>query len=99
MENNFTLDHKSFKAFKNSSGLSSSETVFTYRQKGTTITSEYKGGEIEFGNIMGKFIPPQTIELLFQCKTKNNELLWGKSEGVIQKNSNGKLGIFLHGIG
>ena len=104
MENNFTLDRKSFKALNNSSGLSSSETVFTYKQEGNSITGKYKGGEIEFGDIIGKFIPPQTVELLFQCKTKNNELLSGKSEGTIQRNSNGKLGIsfkwqWLTGVG
>ncbi len=93
MKNNFTLNHKSFKALENSSGLSSSQTVFTYRQKGSSITGEYKGGEIELGSIMGKFIPPQTVELLFQCSTNSNELLSGKSKGIIQKNSNGKLGI------
>lgn len=93
MKNNLTLDHKRFKALENSSGLSGSETIFTYRQEGSLITGEYKGGEILFGNIVGKFIPPQTVELLFQCKTKSNELLSGKSEGVIKKNSNGKLGI------
>ncbi len=93
MENNFTLDCKRFRALENASGLSSSETIFTYRQEGSLITGEYKGGEIEFGNIVGKFIPPTTVELLFQCKTKNNALLSGKSEGVVQKNNNGKLTI------
>ena len=93
MKNNFTLDQKSFKALDNSSGVSSSETIFTYRQEGNLITGEYEGGEIVFGNIVGKFIPPQTVELLFQCKTKSNVLLSGKSEGIIQKNSNGKLNI------
>ena len=93
MDNDFTLDKKSFKALKNSSGLATSETIFSYRQNGNLISGEYKGGEIVFGNIVGKFIPPQTVELLFQCQTKSSELLSGKSEGKIQKNNNGKLNI------
>ena len=93
MENCFTLNNKRFKAIENDSGLSSSETIFTYKQNGNLITGKYKGGEIEFGNIVGAFIPPKTIKLLFQCKTKNNALLSGKSKGIIQKSSDGKLGI------
>ncbi|QBZ83352.1 n-acetylglutamate synthase [Hydrogenovibrio crunogenus] len=93
MENVFNLDKRRFKALANASGLSNSETIFSYRQNGNLITGEYQGGEIEFGNIIGKYIPPQTIELCFQCKTKDHEILSGKSKGTIQKNSSGKLNI------
>lgn len=93
MEKSFTLDNKSFKISENESGLSSSETIFSYRQKGSLIFGEYKGGDIDYGNIVGKFISPKTIELLFQCKTNSNELLSGKSTGIIEKKSNGKLSI------
>ncbi|MEY8218362.1 MAG: hypothetical protein RPT13_08500 [SAR324 cluster bacterium] len=93
METDFNINQKSFKTLDNSSGLSNSETIFTYSQSGCSVTGEYKGGEIEFGNIVGKFISPNTIELLFQCRTNSNELLSGSSKGVIQKDSNGKLTI------
>ena len=93
MENNFTLHGKSFKAVENDSGISSPATIFTYKQQGRLITGEYQGGEIEFGNIVGEFIPPQTIKVLFQCKTKDKALLSGKSVGVIKKTSSGKLAI------
>lgn len=93
MKSDFNLHQKSFKTINNSSGLSSSETIFTYEQSGNLVVGEYNGGEIEFGNIVGKFTSPNTIELLFQCKTNNNELLSGSSTGTIKKNSNGKLSI------
>ncbi len=93
MESDFNLHQISFKAIDNSSGLSSSETIFTYEQNGSLLVGSYKGGEIEYGNIVGKFIPSNTIELLFQCKTNDNQLLSGSSKGIIKKNSNGKLGI------
>lgn len=93
MEPDFNIHQKSFKAIDNSSGLSSSETIFTYEQNGSFVVGEYQGGEIEFGNIVGKFTSPNTVELLFQCKTTSNDLLSGGSKGTIQKTSNGKLGI------
>ena len=95
MELDFNLHQKSFKAIDNSSGLSNSNTIFTYEQNGSLVFGKYQGGEIEFGNIVGKFILPNTVELLFQCKTISNELLSGNSRGKIKKTKNGKLGILI----
>lgn len=87
------LNNKQFKAVDNSSGLSNSDTIFTYKQNGNLISGIYIGGDIEFGNIVGSVVEQQSINLLFQCKTTSGQLLSGKSHGRVQNGTNGKLEI------
>lgn len=86
-----TLHDKKFITTENKNGLSSNETIFHYFQDGKTITGTYKGGEIKEGFIVGKQTTNNTIELLFQCLTNDNELKAGSSKGIISKHSDGKL--------
>lgn len=85
------LDNKKFITTENKNGLSTNETVFHYFQNGQVITGQYKGGAIQEGFIVGKQTDESTIELIFQCITKDGELKVGESKGVVSKNLNGKL--------
>lgn len=84
------LNNKRFVTRVNKNGLSSNETVFQYYQNGKTITGSYKGGAIAEGNLIGKHIGNNKIELLYQCLTDNGELKSGQSIGIVLKNSEGK---------
>jgi len=87
------LNNKKFRTFENKEGLSSNETIFHYFQEGNFITAQYQGGAIEKGFILGKQIADNEIELLYQCLTKEGELLAGESKGRISLNEDQKLEI------
>lgn len=84
--NEFNLNDRRFVTAANNSGLSSNETVFHYRQEGEIITATYQGGHILQGHILGKQTGPNTIELLYNCITSENELMAGESQGVLSMN-------------
>jgi mannose-6-phosphate isomerase-like protein (cupin superfamily) len=51
----FNLNGRKFRALSNSdNGEVSSETVFSYRQKGVIVWATYKGGDVLFGTLSGK---------------------------------------------
>lgn len=85
------LNDKKFVATENKKGVSSSETIFHYYQKDSTITGTYKGGAVLEGFVVGKKTVPSEIELLFQCITEDGELKSGKSQGVISETKSGTL--------
>lgn len=85
------LDNKKFKTITNTEGLSSEDTIFFYHQHEDVITGSYKGGQVEEGFIVGKQLDHKTIQLLFQCITKDKQLLCGESRGIISINASEKL--------
>jgi hypothetical protein len=86
-----SINNKQFLTTGNESGLSSKETVFNYFENNNVITGTYKGGAITTGQIVGRRLPNNRLELAFQCVTEEGELKSGQSKGVISKNNNGKL--------
>lgn len=87
----YHLDNKRFVTTQNNAGLSSTQTIFHYFQKGNTISGCYKGGEIKSGHLVGKQTAPNKIELRFQCITQSGVLMSGESEGIIAQNEQGLL--------
>lgn len=79
----FNLDQKRFVTAENNSGLSSHETVFDYRQENKIITGNYQGGLIKAGQIVGKQVDADTIELLYHCITNDGDLMAGESTGKL----------------
>ncbi|MGH8381799.1 hypothetical protein [Pseudomonas sp.] len=77
------LNNRKFAVADNVSGLSDARTVFHYQVEGDAISSTYQGGHIRLGNQVGRATGPDTIELLFQCLTKEGELLCGWSRGTL----------------
>ena len=86
-----SLNNKRFVATENNQGLSSALTVFHYFQEGEVITGTYSGGEIRQGQIVGKALGDNRIELLFHCLTLSGDLKAGHSTGVISINTSGVL--------
>ena len=89
--NTIKFNNKKFITTGNESGLSTNETVFHYFQKGNLITGKYSGGAIVDGQIVGKLLENNKLELLFQCLTYTSELKSGQSWGILSKTENGKI--------
>ena len=88
-----SINNKQFITTGNESGLSSDETVFYYYENNDVVTGSYKGGAITAGQIVGRRLPNNRLELAFQCVTEAGELKSGQSKGVISTNSEGKLAL------
>ncbi|MGY3617761.1 hypothetical protein [Bradyrhizobium sp. USDA 10063] len=85
------LHGRKFVTTGNEHGLATTATSFQYFVDGTTVSGEYRGGEIILGRIVGKAIGPTTIELLFQCVTADGKLMCGMSSGRVGQSSAGLL--------
>ena len=88
-----SIHNKQFIVTANKSGLSNEETIFHYYEQDGIIIGTYCGGEIVKGQIIGKRLLNNCLELVFQCVTKEGELKSGQSKGVISKNSIGKIAL------
>jgi hypothetical protein len=86
-----SIDNKKFITAGNESGLSSEETIFQYFENDSIVYGFYKGGAIIEGQIVGKRIHENQLELLFQSVTEDGELKSGQSTGVISRNEEGKI--------
>lgn len=84
------IDNKQFFLVNNDKGLSTKETIFKYSEKNGVITGSYKGGNIKKGQILGKRVGENELELLFHSITNDGELKSGKSKGVIAKDKKRK---------
>ena len=85
----YNLNKKTFVTLGNPDGLASSETLFHYFQKGSEIFGNYSGGEILKGQLVGKALSLNRIQMLFQCLTSTEELLSGRSIGMVDQNEDG----------
>ena len=59
-------NNKSFRPIQNTAnGETSSETLFTYKQEGNIISSEYRGGKIIYGQLIGLVNKDGSIEICY----------------------------------
>jgi hypothetical protein len=88
-------DNKIFTSVQNSeTGEVSSETVFHYHQKGSVVWAEYAGGEIVFGNLIGKITDNETLEIRYQHLNKHGELMTGKCFSTPETLSDGRIRLY-----
>lgn len=70
--------NKKFRPIENSdNGETSSETIFEYQQSGKILTSEYHGGDIVKGHLIGLVAEDGTIEMRYHQVNKKGELMTG----------------------
>lgn len=86
-----SINNKQFFTTGNESGLATDATIFCYFEEDAIVTGTYNGGEITLGQVVGKRLPKNRLELVFQCLTKEGELKSGQSEGYVSINEAGKL--------
>ena len=80
---------KIFKPIENSeNGETSSETVFLYKQIGNILTSEYWGGKIKKGHLIGVVDENGNIDMRYHQINDKDEIMTGicKSKPEIIKN-------------
>jgi hypothetical protein len=69
---------KKFRPISNSeNGETSNETLFHYKQVGNILTSEYSGGKIKYGHLIGVVDQSGNIEMLYHQVNDKDELMTG----------------------
>ncbi|MEZ4775550.1 MAG: n-acetylglutamate synthase [Bacteroidia bacterium] len=72
-------------------GETSSETVFIYKQIGNILTSEYSGGKIIKGHLIGLVGENGEIEMRYHQVNQNGELMTGICTSKPEILKNGKI--------
>lgn len=72
-------------------GETSSETIFVYKQEGNILTSEYSGGKIKKGHLIGLVEEDGTIEMRYHQVNIYGELMTGICTSTPEILSNGKI--------
>ena len=72
-------------------GETSNETIFLYKQIGNILTSEYSGGKIIKGHLIGLVIENGEIEMRYHQVNNNGELMTGVCRSIPEILSNGKI--------
>lgn len=72
-------------------GETSSETVFHYKQVGNLLTSEYSGGKIKYGHLIGLVDENGNIEMRYHQVNDKGELMTGICYSKPERLPNGKI--------
>jgi len=85
-------NNKIFRPVVNSeNGETSSETVFVYKQTGNILTSEYSGGKIVKGHLIGLVDEKGEIEMRYHQINQKGELMTGVCKSKPEILENGKI--------
>jgi len=85
-------NNKIFKAVQNSeNGETSAETIFKYQQEGKILTSEYSGGQIKKGHLIGLVDQLGNIEMRYHQINTKGELMTGICFSKPEIMQNGKV--------
>jgi hypothetical protein len=85
---------KIFKPILNSeNGETSNETVFIYHQTGNILTSEYSGGKIKKGHLIGIVDKNGNIEMSYHQVNNKDEIMTGRCTSRPEILENGKIRI------
>lgn len=85
-------NNKKFKPIENSENSETTdETIFEYKQNGNILTSEYRGGKIVSGHLIGLVDEDGTIEMRYHQVNTNGELMTGICFSKPEIIANGKI--------
>jgi hypothetical protein len=88
-------NNKRFSPIQNSeNGETSEETIFEYKQVGNILTSQYKGGQIEKGHLIGLVDENGKIEMRYHQVNKKGELMTGICFSSPEIIKNGKIRLY-----
>jgi len=83
---------KKFRPVSNTeNGETSSETIFHYKQTGNILTSEYSGGQIVTGHLIGKVDSQGNIDMRYHQINQKGEIMTGKCKSTPEILENGKI--------
>lgn len=85
-------NNKSFRPIQNSeNGETSEETIFQYKQEGNILTSEYSGGQIKRGHLIGLVSDNGDIDMRYHQINLKGELMTGICRSTSEVLPNGKI--------
>lgn len=85
-------NNKLFKPISNTeNGETSNETIFRYKQTGNILTSEYTGGKIIYGHLIGLVDENGNIEMRYHQINNQGELMTGICNSKPEQLANGKI--------
>lgn len=85
-------NNKTFRPVQNSeNGETTEETVFKYRQEGKILTSEYCGGQIQIGHLIGLVDEGGNIEMHYHQINTKGKLMTGICCSKPEIMANGKI--------
>ncbi|WP_349293002.1 n-acetylglutamate synthase [Zobellia alginiliquefaciens] len=85
-------DGKKFRPVQNSeNGETTQETIFYYQQKGNILTSEYAGGKIKKGHLIGLVDEQGNIDMRYHQVNTDGELMTGVCSSVPEMTKEGKV--------
>lgn len=85
-------NNKKFKAISNTpNGETNKETIFEYKQEANILTSEYSGGNIKQGHLLGIVDENGGIKMKYHQINIHGELLSGTCQSTPEILSNGKI--------
>lgn len=88
-------NNKKFKPISTSENSeTTSETIFTYQQKGNILTSSYAGGHILKGHLIGIVDVNGVINMRYHQINVNGELMTGTCISKPKINSKGKITLY-----
>jgi len=87
--------NKRFRSIQNTdNGETSSETVFHYKQEGNILTSEYSGGQIVKGHLIGLVDDAGNIDMRYHQNNIKGELMTGICQSTPELLPNGKIRLY-----
>lgn len=72
-------------------GETSAETIFEYKQEGSILTSEYSGGKIISGHLIGLVDEQGNIDMRYHQVNDKSELMTGRCKSIPEIMPNGKI--------
>lgn len=88
-------NNKKFRPVENSeNGETTVETIFEYKQNGNILSSEYSGGQIISGHLIGLVDANGTIEMRYHQVNTKGELMTGICSSKPELLANGKIRLY-----
>jgi hypothetical protein len=92
MDFKINYNNKKFRVFENSeNGETTTEMVFEYKQSENILTSQYSGGQILSGHLIGLVDKNGTIEIRYHQINTKGELMTGICSSKPEFTKNGKI--------
>lgn len=88
-------NNKKFRPIQNSAhGETTAETIFKYVQNGNILTSEYSGGQIIYGHLIGLVDENGNIEMRYHQVNTKGELMTGICFSKPELTAKGKIRLY-----
>jgi hypothetical protein len=88
-------NNKSFRSVSNTeNGETSEETIFYYKQNGNILTSDYAGGKIKKGHLIGLVDREGKIEMSYHQVNNKDQIMTGVCTSIPEILANGKIKLY-----